>query len=84
MGDDNFEFRFAATIGRSSGLLTMWDKDGFKVSKNCYNNRFVVIEGKWLQEDMEAMLINVYVSNNLSEQKNLWRLIDSRIYFISP
>ncbi|KAG8489412.1 hypothetical protein CXB51_017846 [Gossypium anomalum] len=70
-GDDNCEFRFAAAIGRSGGLLTMWDKDDFKLSKEWSDNRLIVIEGKWVKKEIEVVLINVYAPNNVSEQRTL-------------
>lgn len=53
----------------------MWDKDGFKVSKDCSDTRFVVVEGKWSLEDMEEVLINVYAPNILTDQKMLWDIL---------
>ncbi|KAA3462603.1 reverse transcriptase [Gossypium australe] len=71
LGDDNFEFRFAIAIRRPEGLITVWDKGFFKTNIESCENRFIVIEGK-LCEGMGAVFINVYVPNNLPEQKNLW------------
>ncbi|KAH1074118.1 hypothetical protein J1N35_026446 [Gossypium stocksii] len=36
--------------GRSGGLITVWDKGLFKANIEYCENRFIVIEGKWLCE----------------------------------
>ncbi|KAH1033475.1 hypothetical protein J1N35_045649 [Gossypium stocksii] len=34
--------------------------------------RFIVVAGKWLLEEKETVLINVYTPNSLADQRNLW------------
>ncbi|MFQ6658516.1 hypothetical protein Gotur_027747, partial [Gossypium turneri] len=38
---------------------------------DCEFSKLIVIKGKWVQEEMEVMLINVYAPNNVSEQRTL-------------
>ncbi|TYH95086.1 hypothetical protein ES332_A12G083300v1 [Gossypium tomentosum] len=84
-GDDNCEFRFVAAKGRSGGLLTMWNKDEFLFSKEWSDGRVLVIEGRWIKEDLEVVLINIYAPNLASEQKVLWAvLMELRFQFASP
>ncbi|KAA3481732.1 LINE-1 reverse transcriptase isogeny [Gossypium australe] len=33
-GDDNFDFRFVAAVGRSRGLITIWDNSFFRLKKD--------------------------------------------------
>ncbi|KAB2092159.1 hypothetical protein ES319_A02G009900v1 [Gossypium barbadense] len=68
-GDDNFDFRFVAAVGRSGGLITIWDKSSFIMKKEYRSNRFIVLEGIWCVEGWEGVLINVYDPNLLNEQK---------------
>ncbi|TYJ12144.1 hypothetical protein E1A91_A11G328800v1 [Gossypium mustelinum] len=64
-GDDSCEFRFIAAIGKSGGLLTMWSIDDFLVSNVWCDDRVLIIEGKWVKEDLEAVLVNIYAPNIL-------------------
>lgn len=65
-GNDREEFCFAKATGKSGGLISMWDKEGFKVSKEYTDTRFVVVKGIWLLQDMESILINAYAPNTLT------------------
>ncbi|TYH93990.1 hypothetical protein ES332_A12G011100v1 [Gossypium tomentosum] len=73
--DDNCEFRFVAAVGRSGGLLTMWDKNKFILFKDWSDDRVIAIEGKWVKEDLDVVLINVYAPNIVSEQCTLWGIV---------
>ncbi|TYJ44819.1 hypothetical protein E1A91_A02G010600v1 [Gossypium mustelinum] len=53
-GDDNFDFRFVAAVGRSGGLITIWDKSSFIMKKEYRSNRFIVLEGIWCVEGWEG------------------------------
>ncbi|KAH1063237.1 hypothetical protein J1N35_028224 [Gossypium stocksii] len=71
-GDDNFEFRFAAAVGRSGGLITIWDKSCFMLKKDFCALHLIVVGGNWCSEGWEGVLINVYAPNLLREQKIFW------------
>ncbi|TYI19165.1 hypothetical protein ES332_A07G145500v1 [Gossypium tomentosum] len=71
-GEDYFEFRFAAEVGRSGGLITIWDKSSFITRKVYCTNRLIVVERNWCCEGWEGVLINVYTPNGLLEQKIFW------------
>lgn len=45
-GDDNFDYKYATSIGSLGGLITVWDKEHFQSSKVYCVNRFVAIEGR--------------------------------------
>ncbi|TYJ02559.1 hypothetical protein E1A91_A13G238000v1 [Gossypium mustelinum] len=84
-GDDNCEFRFVAVTGRSGGLLTMWNKYEFLLLKEWSDGRLLVIKGRWVKEDLEVVLINVYAPNLVYEQNILWGVLtEVIIQFASP
>ncbi|KAK8327431.1 hypothetical protein V6Z12_A11G182200 [Gossypium hirsutum] len=63
---------FVAAVGWSGGLLTMWDKNEFILSKEWSVDRLLAIEGKWVNEDVDVVLINIYAPNSVSEQSSFW------------
>ncbi|KAH1046043.1 hypothetical protein J1N35_036827 [Gossypium stocksii] len=67
--------RFNENELRSGGLLTIWDKGRFSANIELCGRRFIIVAGKWMIEENEAALINVYASNSLAEQKMLWEEI---------
>ncbi|TYI24394.1 hypothetical protein ES332_A06G230900v1 [Gossypium tomentosum] len=70
--DVNCEFKFVAAVGRSGGLLIMWDKNEFILSKVWSVDSLLAIEGKWVKEDVDVVLINVYAPNSVLEQSSFW------------
>ncbi|KAL1060313.1 hypothetical protein V6Z11_1Z107900 [Gossypium hirsutum] len=54
-GDDNFDFRYAAALGRSGGLITIWDKSVFLLKSEYCGNRYILLERKWLLEEWEGV-----------------------------
>ncbi|PPS13576.1 hypothetical protein GOBAR_AA07007 [Gossypium barbadense] len=66
---------FVAAVGWSGGLLTMWDKNEFILSKEWSVDRLLAIEGKWVNEDVDVVLINIYAPNSVSEQSSFWGVI---------
>lgn len=72
MGDDNFDYRYAAALGRSGGLITIWDKSIFLLKKEYCGNRVIMLEGNWVSEGWNGVLINVYKPNLFSEQRSFW------------
>ncbi|KAA3471319.1 reverse transcriptase [Gossypium australe] len=76
-GDDCFDFKFVVAIERSRGLLTIWDKGWFSVNVVFCGKRFIVVEGKWVHEGKEAVLINL-VDLPLLGKKFTWIGPDSK------
>ncbi|KAG4203223.1 hypothetical protein ERO13_A05G388250v2, partial [Gossypium hirsutum] len=59
--------------------------DDFLVSNVWCDDRVLIIEGKWVNEDLEAVLVNIYASNIATAQSNLWgKLSELRSKFTSP
>ncbi|KAL4335994.1 hypothetical protein GQ457_07G011510 [Hibiscus cannabinus] len=73
--DDDFDFKFSATVGRLGGLLTIWDKSKFKAEKSLITSRYIVILGVWVDENLASTCINVYAPCNNLEKRNLWEYI---------
>ncbi|KAL4271536.1 hypothetical protein GQ457_13G018540 [Hibiscus cannabinus] len=56
--DDQFDFRFSGAVGRSGGLLVIWDKSKFVVDLVQTESNFLLLKGKWLQENVMLRVIN--------------------------
>ncbi|KAK8366429.1 hypothetical protein V6Z12_A02G119900 [Gossypium hirsutum] len=61
--------------GNSGGIITVWDKSKFEVKSDFCLKYYVVIERKWVEEDMASTLINIYARNGYSYQKMIWEEI---------
>ncbi|KAK8675243.1 hypothetical protein V6N13_033312 [Hibiscus sabdariffa] len=71
-GDDEVNFRITSAEGRSGGLLVLWDKKRFTVSSSICERRFIALKGRWVLEDLEASMVNVYAPNTEGDQLSCW------------
>ncbi|KAA3489170.1 putative Transposon TX1 [Gossypium australe] len=71
-GDDCLDFKYAAAVEKSRGLLTIWDNGSFLAVVDLCERRIIAVAGKWMAEEKEVTLVNVYASNKVAEQKTLW------------
>ncbi|GMJ13334.1 hypothetical protein HRI_005002600 [Hibiscus trionum] len=76
--DDNFDFRFVGSIGKSGGILTIWDKNKFEETSYTIKESFLFIEGKWMSTNLQIALANVYAPCSIHNQKLLWEEIRSQ------
>ncbi|KAA3481565.1 reverse transcriptase [Gossypium australe] len=74
-GDDCLDFKYAAAVERSGGLLTIWDKSSVLAEVSLCERRIIAVVGKWVAEEKEVTLVKVYASNIVAEQKMLWEEI---------
>ncbi|XP_039063854.1 uncharacterized protein LOC120208712 [Hibiscus syriacus] len=73
--DDDFEFRFSKAMGKSGGILSVWDKSRFKILDSLITDRFILIEGKYASHDLIYSVMNVYAPCEVSEQVIVWSTI---------
>ncbi|KAG8503708.1 hypothetical protein CXB51_001640 [Gossypium anomalum] len=74
-------------FGEEGMRILSWNIRGLgsEVKKASTDGRVLVIEGRWIKEDLEVVLINNYAPNLASEQSVLWGvLMELRFQFASP
>nr|GEU69380.1 RNA-directed DNA polymerase, eukaryota [Tanacetum cinerariifolium] len=76
-GNSYFGFSMAPAIGRSGGILCIWDKGSFSKHKEIIKSNFIAIEGNWISTSTPIMLISVYASQYFNEKKLLWNRLSS-------
>ncbi|KAK8501623.1 hypothetical protein V6N12_034023 [Hibiscus sabdariffa] len=59
---DEFHFRVGNAVGRSGGLLTLWDKNCFRLGKVSIQDRIISVSGVWIPKDVQVTIINIYAS----------------------
>ncbi|XP_057811408.1 uncharacterized protein LOC131025629 [Salvia miltiorrhiza] len=74
-GKYNFGFAVRNSEGRSGGLVCVWNKEVFQVSSKWEINGVVIVNVKWIKEDIGCCLINVYAPAGAGEKAILWDLI---------
>ncbi|GJX27896.1 RNA-directed DNA polymerase, eukaryota, partial [Tanacetum coccineum] len=61
-----------ASVGKSGGILCVWDPNAFKKLNSTASDYFVMIQGNWVSNGKLLLIISVYAPQELSEKKSLW------------
>ncbi|GMJ03184.1 hypothetical protein HRI_003987600 [Hibiscus trionum] len=78
-GTDNFESVFAPSISASGGILVMWEVSKFNLEQVEVERNFIVMRGRWLQDDMTCGIVVVYALSELDGQQAVWAAILDKI-----
>ncbi|KAL8547987.1 hypothetical protein ACS0TY_007324 [Phlomoides rotata] len=71
-GPGNFYWSFKPSVGRSGGIISIWNSDKFTCSSCWSMEGAVVVNGYWNADNAHCMIINVYAPCPLSEREDLW------------
>ncbi|KAJ9556157.1 hypothetical protein OSB04_010771 [Centaurea solstitialis] len=71
-GRKSMEFVALDSCGHSSGILTVWNCDLFKVTLSTKHDGFVAVLGLWLSSNTKLGVINVYAPQEARLKKALW------------
>ncbi|XP_023737696.1 uncharacterized protein LOC111885684 [Lactuca sativa] len=69
---DEFGFAVSPAVGRSGGLLSMWDSNTFNVVDIVRTRYFLITCGTWDGIPGTTNLVNVYGPHDPSEKRRLW------------
>ncbi|KAK8478321.1 hypothetical protein V6N11_057312 [Hibiscus sabdariffa] len=81
--DDQFGFAFAPAVGKSGGVVVIWNSVNFVMEDLHVASRFIAIVGSWVLEEWRCGVVGVYNSCMVSEQVQLWLEISSLLHLIS-
>jgi hypothetical protein len=74
-GNYNFDLAFSSSIGRSGGLLAIWDPISFtRFNSHAFEN-LLIIEGCWKSMDLRCFMIIVYAPQSIVDKRRLWSFI---------
>ncbi|GKV23714.1 hypothetical protein SLEP1_g33413 [Rubroshorea leprosula] len=71
-GRDNFDWVFKASVGRSGGVLCIWDKDFFEKVSVVEKPGALAIFGLWGEKKQKCCIVNVNASCNRNERMETW------------
>ncbi|XP_076915204.1 uncharacterized protein LOC143574479 [Bidens hawaiensis] len=74
-GSDDFEWAVVDAVGRSGGLVSMWNPDLFSVTHVSTNRNFILTMGSIKGIDATGCIVNVYALNDPVLRRNLWSLL---------
>ncbi|GKV38651.1 hypothetical protein SLEP1_g46541 [Rubroshorea leprosula] len=71
-GRDNFDWVYKASVGRSGGLLCVWDNEVFAKESVMEIPGALAIYGFWGEKKKKCCIVNVYASCNRNERLETW------------
>nr|XP_043611505.1 uncharacterized protein LOC122583137 [Erigeron canadensis] len=74
-GNYDYDFAESLALGRSGGLLSIWDLDSLKKEDSMIFDRFIVVKGTWVASNVSCHMINLYAPQNENEKVKLWSKI---------
>ncbi|GKB38046.1 RNA-directed DNA polymerase, eukaryota, partial [Tanacetum coccineum] len=80
-GNSFFECSIASSIGKSGGILCVWDKCSFFKDREIICSNFVALEGTWLSSNTKVLIVSVYAPQEFDAKKELWNRLSSMIRF---
>ncbi|MCH83010.1 reverse transcriptase, partial [Trifolium medium] len=81
-GGDNVGWRNSIAIGRSGGLLTMWDINKGSLLSSFQGQGYLGVCLEWGVKKLRCVILNVYAPCSLNAKKTLWvdLLVAMRVY----
>ena len=71
-GDSSVSWDFVPSVQASGGLLCMWNNSHFQVERRIKGGSFIMLEGKWVEEDQWIRIVNIYAPCDLAGKRTLW------------
>lgn len=74
-GNYQFDFASSSAIGRSGGLLSVWDPSVFIKASILSMENLLIVEGEWAFKKMKCFMINFYAPQEERKKNDLWNFI---------
>ncbi|KAL8531214.1 hypothetical protein ACS0TY_008006 [Phlomoides rotata] len=71
-GSRQVGWAYRAAVGRSGGILALWNTESFTTSSWWHMEGAVVVNGVWGSERIDCCLVNIYAACSLPEIIALW------------
>ena len=71
-GNYSFDYVYSESVGKSGGILSVWDPNMFQKNNVTVSDYFNIVRGVWVPSGKSLLVISVYAPQELSEKKMLW------------
>ncbi|XP_071740387.1 uncharacterized protein [Rutidosis leptorrhynchoides] len=76
-GNNDCGFIQKEVVGKSGGMLMVWDTKSFLASSCLCSEFFLAIIGNWVISGQESIIVNVYGPHNDSSKIRMWNSLDN-------
>ncbi|KAL8507818.1 hypothetical protein ACS0TY_018376 [Phlomoides rotata] len=74
-GDKDCEWVYREAEGRSGGLISIWNTKVFSKTSSWHVSGMLVVNGRWIDGDVDMVIINVYAPCSILEKEQLLEAI---------
>lgn len=74
-GDSEVCWVVQPAINTAGGILCLWSEKTFKMERKIIGTGFVMLSGKWIQEDQLVNIISIYSPCDIQSKRLLWETI---------
>nr|GEV17234.1 RNA-directed DNA polymerase, eukaryota, reverse transcriptase zinc-binding domain protein [Tanacetum cinerariifolium] len=71
-GNFTFDYVYSESVGKSGGILCVWDPNMFQKINDTVSDYFIMVRGVWVSSGKRLLIISVCAPQDLSEKKMLW------------
>ncbi|XP_071714296.1 uncharacterized protein [Rutidosis leptorrhynchoides] len=64
-------------VGKSSGMLLIWDTKSFSATSALSSNFFLAVRRNWIGSSQELIIVNVYGPHEDANKKLMWDALDN-------
>ncbi|XP_071688191.1 uncharacterized protein [Rutidosis leptorrhynchoides] len=75
-GSADFMFVQKPMIGKSGGMLTIWDPKAFIINEAVEKQYYISIKGKWVGKEHDTIIVNVYGPHKDEEKRKLFESLE--------
>ncbi|KAL8510874.1 hypothetical protein ACS0TY_017623 [Phlomoides rotata] len=65
---NEFDWAVREVEGQSGGLISIWNRKLFVKTSLWHNNGLIVVNGRWIEDNGELVIINVYAPCSSTEK----------------
>ena len=76
-GGSDFDFAFQGSLGKSGGIMTLWNKDKFQKSNCILRQDCLVVKGIWTETRKAMYIVNIYASQSREKRIELWSFLSA-------
>lgn len=76
---DGYNFAHSDSVGRSGGLLMIWETSKFNITNSVCKKNYMALTGQWVSSGSVCTFINVYGPSSVTEKRDLWSEISEVI-----
>ncbi|GJZ51836.1 RNA-directed DNA polymerase, eukaryota [Tanacetum coccineum] len=78
-GNYAFDYNHSNSVGNSGGILCVWDPGSFQKINHTISDYFVILQGVWLKNSTDLLVVVVYGPHDQSDKRILWDYLSHSI-----